>query len=90
MPLTLVTKDLQLLPERILFGYLNRVSLAVGNCHTRSRRTSCSLYTSQFRLLYTLSGKGIKVPLPELEKFYLPFWQRFEALPKWDITINPA
>ena len=41
-------------------------------------------------LLDTVYDKGIKVPLPELEEFYLPFWQRSEALPRWDITINPA
>lgn len=41
-------------------------------------------------LLDTVYDKGIKVPLPELEESYLPFWQRSEALPKWDITINPA
>jgi Rhodopirellula transposase DDE domain len=33
--------------------------------------------------------KGIKVLLPELEASYLPFWQRSETLPKWDITICP-
>ena len=34
--------------------------------------------------------KGIKVPLSELEASYLPFWQRSEILPKWDITITPV
>ena len=41
-------------------------------------------------LLDTVYEKGIHVPLPELEEFYLPFWQRSQTLPKWDITINPA
>jgi hypothetical protein len=41
-------------------------------------------------LLHTLYDKGIKVPLPELEASYLPFWQRSEPLPKWDITIHPT
>lgn len=40
-------------------------------------------------LLDSLYQKGIKVPLPELEQFYLPFWQRSETLPKWDITVYP-
>lgn len=33
--------------------------------------------------------KAIKVLPPELET-YLPFWQRSELLPKWDITIVPT
>jgi Rhodopirellula transposase DDE domain len=41
-------------------------------------------------LLDTLYEKGIKVPLPELEESYFPFWQRSETLPKWDITICPS
>ncbi len=40
-------------------------------------------------LLDSLYHKGIKVPLPELEQLYLPFWQRSETLPKWDITVYP-
>ncbi|MEP0787529.1 MULTISPECIES: hypothetical protein [Cyanophyceae] len=40
--------------------------------------------------LDTLYEKGIKVPLLELEEDYLPFWQRYETLPKRDISINPA
>lgn len=39
--------------------------------------------------LETCYEKGIKVPRSELELSYLPFWQRSETLPKWDITINP-
>ena len=38
-------------------------------------------------LLDILYEKGIKVPLPELETFYLPFWQRSETLPKSDVTM---
>ena len=41
-------------------------------------------------LVDTCYDKGIKVPLAELEEFYLPFWQRSDLLPKWDITISPA
>ncbi|KAM3098243.1 ISAzo13-like element transposase-related protein [Phormidesmis sp. 146-12] len=36
-------------------------------------------------LLDTLYDKGVKVPLSELEASYLPFWQRSETLPKWDV-----
>lgn len=32
---------------------------------------------------------GVKLLAKELES-YLPFWQRSETLPKWDITILPA
>ena len=40
--------------------------------------------------LDTCYEKGIKVPLSELEASYLPFWQRSQTLPKWDITISPT
>jgi hypothetical protein len=33
--------------------------------------------------------KGIKV-LSEILEQYMPFWQRSETLPQWDITIVPA
>jgi hypothetical protein len=33
--------------------------------------------------------KGVKLLAEELEP-YLPFWQRSETLPKWDVTILPA
>jgi transposase len=33
--------------------------------------------------------KGIKV-LSEILEQYIPFWQRSETLPQWDITIVPA
>ncbi len=33
--------------------------------------------------------KGVKVLSDELKQ-YQPFWQRFETLPKWDITIIPT
>jgi hypothetical protein len=33
--------------------------------------------------------KGVK-PLPQDLDDYLPFWQRSDALPKWDITILPT
>lgn len=42
-------------------------------------------------VVYLVDGiyeKGIKLLAEELEP-YLPFWQRSEALPKWDITILP-
>jgi hypothetical protein len=41
-------------------------------------------------LIETCYDKGIRVPLSELEEFYLPFWQRSDLLPKWDITISPT
>lgn len=37
----------------------------------------------------TAYQKGVKVLAQELED-YLPFWQRSETLPKWDITIVPG
>ncbi|NET39485.1 MAG: hypothetical protein F6K19_47225 [Cyanothece sp. SIO1E1] len=37
----------------------------------------------------TVYAKAIKIPPKELA-LYLPFWQRSETLPKWDITIVPA
>jgi transposase len=37
----------------------------------------------------TAYQKGVKVLAQELED-YLPFWQRSESLPKWDITIVPG
>ncbi|MBD2209990.1 hypothetical protein H6G27_08880 [Nostoc linckia FACHB-104] len=37
----------------------------------------------------TTYEQGIKVVSQELEQ-YQPFWQRFETLPKWDITIVPV
>jgi Rhodopirellula transposase DDE domain len=40
-------------------------------------------------LLHQNYEKAIKVLPPELET-YLPFWQRSELLPKWDITIVPT
>ncbi|UIE38358.1 hypothetical protein KIK02_01480 [Leptodesmis sichuanensis A121] len=42
-------------------------------------------------VVYLVEGiyeKGVKVLAEELAD-YLPFWQRSEALPKWDITILP-
>lgn len=41
-------------------------------------------------LLDSQYEKGIKVSPAELEQSYLPFWQRSETLPKWDITICPT
>jgi Rhodopirellula transposase DDE domain len=41
-------------------------------------------------LLDTHYNKGVKVPLSELAASYLPFWQRSDILPKWDITITPV
>jgi hypothetical protein len=43
-------------------------------------------------VVYLVDGiyeKGVKLLAKELEP-YLPFWQRSETLPKWDITILPA
>jgi transposase len=43
-------------------------------------------------MIYLVEGiyeKGIKVLAEDLES-YLPFWQRSEDLPKWDITIVPT
>jgi hypothetical protein len=43
-------------------------------------------------MIYLVEGiyqKGIKVLAEDLES-YLPFWQRSQDLPKWDITIVPA
>lgn len=40
-------------------------------------------------LLHQNYEKAIKVLPPELGT-YLPFWQRSELLPKWDITIVPT
>jgi Rhodopirellula transposase DDE domain len=37
----------------------------------------------------TTYQRGVKVLTQELED-YLPFWQRSETLPKWDITIVPG
>jgi hypothetical protein len=42
--------------------------------------------------VYLVDGiyeKGVKVWAEELES-YLPFWQRSQSLPKWDITISPT
>jgi hypothetical protein len=42
-------------------------------------------------VVYLVDGvyeKGVKLLAEELEP-YLPFWQRSETLPKWDITILP-
>jgi transposase len=42
-------------------------------------------------VVYLVDGiyaRGVKVLAKELES-YLPFWQRSETLPKWDITISP-
>jgi transposase len=43
-------------------------------------------------VVYLVDGiyeKGVKLLAKELEP-YLPFWQRSETLPKWDITILPG
>jgi hypothetical protein len=43
-------------------------------------------------VVYLVEGiyqKGVKLLAQELEP-YLPFWQRSETLPKWDITILPT
>jgi Rhodopirellula transposase DDE domain len=43
-------------------------------------------------VVYLVEGiyeTGVKVWAEELQS-YLPFWQRSEALPKWDITISPT
>ncbi len=37
----------------------------------------------------TTYQRGVRVLTQELED-YLPFWQRSETLPKWDITIVPG
>lgn len=37
----------------------------------------------------TTYQRGVRVLTQELEN-YLPFWQRSETLPKWDITIVPG
>jgi hypothetical protein len=42
-------------------------------------------------VVYLVDGiyeKGVKVLAEELEA-YLPFWERSETLPQWDITISP-
>jgi hypothetical protein len=43
----------------------------------------------QVQLVETTYEKGIKV-LPEELADYLPYWQRDDDLPKWDITIVPS
>jgi len=39
-------------------------------------------------LVEDIYEKGVKVLAEELGN-YLPFWQRSETLPKWDISILP-
>ena len=41
------------------------------------------------RLVEGIYEKGVKVLAKELEKL-LPFWQRSENLPQWDITVSPS
>jgi hypothetical protein len=47
------------------------------------------MHVEKVHFVETIYGKGIKF-LPEELKQYLPFWQRSQTLPKWDVTIMPA
>jgi transposase len=54
--------------------------------------TSQMTWKAMTPLVYLVKGiyeKGVKL-LSEQLKSYLPFWQRSDALPKWDITIPPT
>ena len=53
--------------------------------------TSHMTWKAMAPVVYLVEGideKGVKVLAEELTD-YLPFWQRSETLPKWDITILP-
>jgi hypothetical protein len=60
----------------------------------RGQEEIFKLYFSQVKNAIVHLGegtyeKGVKVLAKELEAL-LPFWQRSETLPKWDVTVVPS